>query len=46
MLILLDVMGQVNALADKSNIDLQLVDKLLEMIFAYPGLSNMQKEFV
>jgi 3-hydroxyisobutyrate dehydrogenase-like beta-hydroxyacid dehydrogenase len=43
MLILLDVMGQVNALADKSNIDLQLVDKLLEMIFAYPGLKQYAK---
>jgi 3-hydroxyisobutyrate dehydrogenase-like beta-hydroxyacid dehydrogenase len=40
MLTLLDVMGQVYALAEKSNIDLQLVNELLEMIFAYPGLKQ------
>ena len=40
MLTLLDVMGQVYALADKSNIDLQLVNELLEMIFGYPGLKQ------
>ncbi len=43
MLILLDVMGQVYALAEKSNIDLQLVNELLEMIFAYPGLKQYAK---
>jgi 3-hydroxyisobutyrate dehydrogenase-like beta-hydroxyacid dehydrogenase len=43
MLTLLDVMGQVYALADKSNIDLQLVNELLEMIFGYPGLKQYAK---
>jgi 3-hydroxyisobutyrate dehydrogenase-like beta-hydroxyacid dehydrogenase len=43
MLTLLDVMGQVYALAEKSNIDLQLVNELLEMIFAYPGLKQYAK---
>ncbi len=43
MLTLLDVMGQVYALADKSNIDLQLVNEILEMIFAYPGLKQYAK---
>ena len=43
MLVLLDVMGQVYALAEKSNIDLQLVNELLEMIFAYPGLKEYAK---
>jgi 3-hydroxyisobutyrate dehydrogenase-like beta-hydroxyacid dehydrogenase len=43
MLTLLDVMGQVYTLAEKSNIDLQLVNELLEMIFAYPGLKQYAK---
>ncbi|MFL6471511.1 MAG: NAD(P)-dependent oxidoreductase [Nitrososphaeraceae archaeon] len=43
MLVLLDIMGQVYALAEKSNIDLQLVNELLEMIFAYPGLKEYAK---
>ena len=43
MLVLLDIMGQVYALAEKSNIDLQLVNELLEMIFAYPGLKQYAK---
>jgi 3-hydroxyisobutyrate dehydrogenase-like beta-hydroxyacid dehydrogenase len=43
MLILLNVMGQVNALEEKGNIDLQLVDELLEMIFAYHGLKQYAK---
>jgi 3-hydroxyisobutyrate dehydrogenase-like beta-hydroxyacid dehydrogenase len=43
MLTILDVMGQVYALAEKSNIDLQLVNELLEMIFAYPGLKQYAK---
>jgi 3-hydroxyisobutyrate dehydrogenase-like beta-hydroxyacid dehydrogenase len=43
MLTLLDVMGQVYVLAEKSNIDLQLVNELLEMIFAYPGLKQYAK---
>src|SRR5919198_287547 len=43
MLTLLDVVGQVYALADKSNIDLQLVNQILEMIFAYPGLKQYAK---
>ena len=43
MLTLLDVMGQVYALAEKSNIDLQLVNEILEMIFAYPGLKQYAK---
>jgi 3-hydroxyisobutyrate dehydrogenase-like beta-hydroxyacid dehydrogenase len=43
MLTLLDVMGQVYALAEKSNIDLQFVNELLEMIFAYPGLKQYAK---
>ena len=43
MLVLLDVMGQVYALAEKNNIDLQLVNELLEMIFAYPGLKQYAK---
>jgi 3-hydroxyisobutyrate dehydrogenase-like beta-hydroxyacid dehydrogenase len=43
MLTLLDVMGQVYSLADKSDIDLQLVNELLEMIFAYPGLKQYAK---
>jgi 3-hydroxyisobutyrate dehydrogenase-like beta-hydroxyacid dehydrogenase len=43
MLVLLDVIGQVYVLAEKSNIDLQLVNDLLEMIFAYPGLKQYAK---
>ena len=43
MLTLIDVMGQIYALAEKSNIDLQLVNDLLEMIFAYPGLKQYAK---
>lgn len=43
MLVLLDVMGQVYTLAEKSNIDLQLINELLEMIFAYPGLKQYAK---
>jgi 3-hydroxyisobutyrate dehydrogenase-like beta-hydroxyacid dehydrogenase len=43
MLVLLDVIGQVYVLAEKSNIDLQLVNELLEMIFAYPGLKQYAK---
>lgn len=43
MLVLLDVIGQVYVLAGKSNIDLQLVNELLEMIFAYPGLKQYAK---
>ena len=43
MLTILDVMGQVYALAEKSNIDLQLVNEVLEMIFAYPGLKQYAK---
>ena len=43
MLTLLDVMGQVYALAEKSNIDLQLVNEMLEMIFGYPGLKQYAK---
>jgi 3-hydroxyisobutyrate dehydrogenase-like beta-hydroxyacid dehydrogenase len=43
MLTLLDVMGQVYALAEKSNIDLQLVNEILEMIFSYPGLKQYAK---
>jgi 3-hydroxyisobutyrate dehydrogenase-like beta-hydroxyacid dehydrogenase len=35
MLTILDVMGQVYAVAEKSNIDLQLVNELLEMIHIY-----------
>ena len=38
--LLLDAMGQVYALAEKRNIDLQLVNEILEMIFAYPGLKQ------
>jgi 3-hydroxyisobutyrate dehydrogenase-like beta-hydroxyacid dehydrogenase len=40
MLAILDLMGQVYVLAEKSNIDLQLINELLEMIFAYPGLKQ------
>lgn len=43
MLTILDVMGQVYALAEKSDIDLQLVNEVLEMIFAYPGLKQYAK---
>ena len=43
MLTLLDVMGQVYALAEKSNIDFQLVNEILEMIFSYPGLKQYAK---
>ena len=41
--VLLDVKGQVYALAEKSNIDLQLVNEILEMTFAYPGLKQYAK---
>jgi hypothetical protein len=41
--LLLDAMGQVYALAEKRNIDLQLVNEILEMIFAYPGLKQYTK---
>ena len=40
MLVLLDLMGQVYALGEKSNIDLQLMNELIDMIFAYPGLKQ------
>jgi 3-hydroxyisobutyrate dehydrogenase-like beta-hydroxyacid dehydrogenase len=43
MLTLIDVMGQIYALAEKSNIDLQLVNDILEMILAYPGLKQYAK---
>jgi hypothetical protein len=41
--LLLDAMGQVYALAEKRNIDLQLVNEILEIIFAYPGLKQYAK---
>jgi 3-hydroxyisobutyrate dehydrogenase-like beta-hydroxyacid dehydrogenase len=37
------VVLEVYTLAEKSNIDLQLVNELLEMIFAYPGLKQYAK---
>jgi 3-hydroxyisobutyrate dehydrogenase-like beta-hydroxyacid dehydrogenase len=40
MLTLLDLMGQVYALAEKSHIDLQLMNELLDMVFDYPGLKQ------
>jgi 3-hydroxyisobutyrate dehydrogenase-like beta-hydroxyacid dehydrogenase len=40
MLAILDLMSQVYALGEKCNIDLQLMNELLEMIFAYPGLKQ------
>ena len=40
MLVLLDVIGQVYVLGEKSNVDLQLMNELLEMIFDYPGLKQ------
>ena len=40
MLTLLDLMGQVYALAEKSDIDLQLMNELLDMVFDYPGLKQ------
>ena len=40
MLTLLDLMGQVYALAEKSDIDLQLMNQLLDMVFDYPGLKQ------
>lgn len=40
MLVLLDLIGQVYVLGEKSNIDLQLMNHLLEMIFEYPGLKQ------
>ena len=40
MLVLLDVIGQVYVLGEKSNVDLQLRNELLEMIFDYPGLKQ------
>jgi 3-hydroxyisobutyrate dehydrogenase-like beta-hydroxyacid dehydrogenase len=43
MLSLLDVMGQVYALAEKSKVDLQIVNDMLEMIFTYPGLKQYAK---
>src|SRR5437762_13926848 len=43
MLVLLDLMGQVYAFGEKSNIDLQLMNELLEMIFGYPGLKQYAK---
>ena len=33
-------MGQVYALGEKTNIDLQLISQLLGMIFGYPGLQQ------
>src|SRR6185437_3654759 len=43
MLVLLDLMGQVYAFGEKSNIDSQLMNELLEMIFDYPGLKQYAK---
>jgi 3-hydroxyisobutyrate dehydrogenase-like beta-hydroxyacid dehydrogenase len=43
MLVLLDLMGQVYAFGEKSNIDLQLMNEVLEMIFDYPGLRQYAK---
>ena len=40
MLVLLDLMGQVYALGEKNNIDMQLMNELIDMIFAYPGLKQ------
>jgi 3-hydroxyisobutyrate dehydrogenase-like beta-hydroxyacid dehydrogenase len=40
MLVLLDLMGQIYALGEKNNIDMQLMNELIDMIFAYPGLKQ------
>ena len=40
LLVLIDLMGQVYALGEKTNIDLQLISLLLDMIFGYPGLQQ------
>lgn len=40
LLALIDLMGQVYALGEKTNIDLQLINQLLGMIFGYPGLQQ------
>ena len=40
MLVLLDIMGQIYALGEKSNIDLELMNELMNMVLAYPGLKQ------
>lgn len=40
LLALIDLMGQVYTLGEKTNIDLQLINQLLGMIFRYPGLQQ------
>jgi 3-hydroxyisobutyrate dehydrogenase-like beta-hydroxyacid dehydrogenase len=40
MSVILDAIGQVYSLGEKSNVDLQLMNELLEMIFDYPGLKQ------
>ena len=40
LLALIDLMGQVYALGEKTNIDLQIINQLISMIFGYPGLQQ------
>ena len=40
LLVFIDLMGQAYALGEKTNIDLQLINQLLGMIFGYPGLQQ------
>ena len=43
-IVLLDLMVKVYALGEKSNLDLQLMSQLLEMISGYLGLKEYAKQ--
>ncbi len=43
LVILLELMGQVYSLAEKSGLDLQLMNHLIDIIFEYPGLKQYSK---
>lgn len=40
LVILLELIGQVYALAEKGGLDLQLMNELIDIIFGYPGLKQ------
>lgn len=40
LLTLLELVGQTYSLAEKSKIDLQIMNEVIDMIFAYPGLKQ------
>jgi 3-hydroxyisobutyrate dehydrogenase-like beta-hydroxyacid dehydrogenase len=40
LVVLLELIGQVYSLAEKSSLDLQVMNELIDMIFAYPGLKQ------